>query len=305
MTLGFLNARINKLWKWVLYLRANMGEGGGGNITSVNGDTGPDVVLTAEDVGALNSVETGDTPAIVLSGDGTSGDPLEANFASTASSNLNVEFVASNGALINGSVQAMSSEYGNTLQTKVSTIVAGDGVSVDDTDVKNPIISFTGGGVTSIQAGDNITVDNTDPANPIISSTGGGNQIEITEGDTTFPQGVLKLQQPIENTGYISISEDTAISLSDTASIHTINFIVGANSMTISADGTTTPMNISAAAATQPTHLVTLNQLNNSLSSKLTASQGVAVADAVDETDVVTQFNALLASLRTAGIIAT
>ena len=33
--------------------------------------------------------------------------------------------------------------------------------------------------------------------------------------------------------------------------------------------------------------------------------QGPAVADAVDETDVVAQFNALLASLRTAGVIVT
>lgn len=34
-----------------------------------------------------------------------------------------------------------------------------------------------------------------------------------------------------------------------------------------------------------------------------TPPAGVAVADAVDETDVVAQFNALLASLRTAGFI--
>lgn len=32
--------------------------------------------------------------------------------------------------------------------------------------------------------------------------------------------------------------------------------------------------------------------------------QGVAVVDAVDDTDVVAQLNALLASLRTAGVIA-
>lgn len=37
----------------------------------------------------------------------------------------------------------------------------------------------------------------------------------------------------------------------------------------------------------------------------ISAAVGVAVADAVDETDVVAQFNALLASLRTAGYIAT
>ena len=36
-----------------------------------------------------------------------------------------------------------------------------------------------------------------------------------------------------------------------------------------------------------------------------TPAQGVAVADAVDDTDIVVQFNALLASLRDSGAIAT
>lgn len=51
--------------------------------------------------------------------------------------------------------------------------------------------------------------------------------------------------------------------------------------------------------------LVLETKINNKIASKLTADQGVAVADAVDDTDVVAQFNSLLASLRTAGIIAT
>lgn len=51
--------------------------------------------------------------------------------------------------------------------------------------------------------------------------------------------------------------------------------------------------------------LVLETKINNKIAPKLTASQGTAVADAVDDTDVVAQFNSLLASLRTAGIIAT
>ena len=38
--------------------------------------------------------------------------------------------------------------------------------------VKNTAI----GGIQSIVAGDNITVDNSDPANPVVSSTGGGSE---------------------------------------------------------------------------------------------------------------------------------
>lgn len=51
--------------------------------------------------------------------------------------------------------------------------------------------------------------------------------------------------------------------------------------------------------------LVLETKINNKIAPKLTASQGTAVADAVDDTDIVAQFNSLLASLRTAGIIAT
>lgn len=43
--------------------------------------------------------------------------------------------------------------------------------------------------------------------------------------------------------------------------------------------------------------------LVDDLAAKLTASQAAAVNDAVDETDIVAQFNELLANLRTAGII--
>lgn len=51
-----------------------------------------------------------------------------------------------------------------------------------------------------------------------------------------------------------------------------------------------------------------INAQLTSLDERLTAeedTQGVAVANATDEASAVTQLNALLASLRTAGLIAT
>lgn len=52
-------------------------------------------------------------------------------------------------------------------------------------------------------------------------------------------------------------------------------------------------------------HAVTLRQVNATFDTKLTASKGVAVANATDEADAVVKLNALLVSLRTAGIITT
>lgn len=58
-------------------------------------------------------------------------------------------------------------------------------------------------------------------------------------------------------------------------------------------------------ANTSHTHTIAqVTGLQDALDSKLSATQGEAVTDATDETDVVTQLNALLASLRTGGIIA-
>lgn len=55
----------------------------------------------------------------------------------------------------------------------VDSIVAGDNVSVDNTDPANPVVSAAGG-IASIVAGANVTVDNTDPLNPVVSAAGGG-----------------------------------------------------------------------------------------------------------------------------------
>lgn len=57
----------------------------------------------------------------------------------------------------------------------LGTIVAGTGISIDNTDPQNPIITNTGSGgggaVDTIVAGTGITVDATDSANPIVATT--------------------------------------------------------------------------------------------------------------------------------------
>lgn len=52
--------------------------------------------------------------------------------------------------------------------------------------------SAGGGGVTSIQAGDNISIDDSDPSSPIISSTGGGTELTAGSG-IRIEDGVVKL----------------------------------------------------------------------------------------------------------------
>jgi hypothetical protein len=55
----------------------------------------------------------------------------------------------------------------------VEAIVAGTGITVDDTDPANPVVAATAI-VESVVAGTGVTVDNTDPANPVVAATGGG-----------------------------------------------------------------------------------------------------------------------------------
>lgn len=53
----------------------------------------------------------------------------------------------------------------------VASVVAGTGISVDNTDPANPVVSATSTAVVeSVVAGAGITVDSTDPANPIVSA---------------------------------------------------------------------------------------------------------------------------------------
>lgn len=60
----------------------------------------------------------------------------------------------------------------------VDSVVAGTGISVDNTDPHNPIVTNASTAVVeSIVAGSGVTVDDTDPANPIVSASGGGGTI--------------------------------------------------------------------------------------------------------------------------------
>jgi len=52
----------------------------------------------------------------------------------------------------------------------VVSVVAGTGISVNDSDAVNPIVSATG--VASVVAGSGISVDAADPANPVVSVSG-------------------------------------------------------------------------------------------------------------------------------------
>lgn len=74
----------------------------------------------------------------------------------------------------------------------------------------------------------------------------------------------------------------------------------------VSGFATTSALTTGLAGKANTSHTHTVAQvtgLQGELDSKLTATEGAAVADSADETDVVVQFNALLASLRTAGVI--
>ena len=66
--------------------------------------------------------------------------------------------------------------------------------------VKNTTI----GGIQSIVAGDNITVDNSDPANPVVSSTGGSSDggVITEDSDTVVFTGNGTAGNPLSANGY-------------------------------------------------------------------------------------------------------
>lgn len=116
------------------------------------------------------------------------------------------------------------------------TITAGDGISIDDSDPANPVISNTGilgltagtgiglsgtmanvtitnNGVRSVSAGTNISVDNTDPKNPIIANNGvrsvsAGTNIAV---DNTDPKNPV-----IANNGVRSLAAGTGCTIDNT-----------------------------------------------------------------------------------------
>lgn len=115
------------------------------------------------------------------------------------------------------------------LDTKLESVVAGTGVSVDNTDPLNPVVSASGaapdwgdiGGTLSDQtdlqaaldtklesvvAGTGVSVDNTDPLNPVVSASGAApdwGDIGGTLSDQTDLQGALdtKLESVVAGAG--------------------------------------------------------------------------------------------------------
>lgn len=65
-----------------------------------------------------------------------------------------------------------------TSEGTVKSVVAGTNVTVDSTDTANPVINVADS-VASVTAGSNITVDNTDPKNPVISGQPAGVQTVV------------------------------------------------------------------------------------------------------------------------------
>jgi len=94
----------------------------------------------------------------------------------------------------------------NDENTAVLFTVAVDGTTITgDGTVGNPLIAIGGGGgggIESIVAGDNITIDNTDPLNPIVSASGGGTS-------ALFPNGVKEITESRDldssDAGYILV----------------------------------------------------------------------------------------------------
>ncbi len=126
------------------------GGGGGGAVDSVNGQTGV-VVLDAADVGALPDTYTppaapvssvnGETGAVVLAA-------ADVGAAATTHTHAAADVTSGTFAAARIPNLAISKVTGlqASLDSKVESVTAGEGVSVDATDPNNPIISATGGG---------------------------------------------------------------------------------------------------------------------------------------------------------------
>lgn len=141
---GKTYGRNNAAWVEVI----SGGGGGSGSVNSVNEIT-PDaqgnITLTPSDIGAAEAVHT------------------HANATTTEAGFMSA-----------------------TDKTKLDGVQSGATAGADwNTNVANkPTIPTQG--ITSIQAGDNITIDNTNPLSPIISASGGGSSGGFPTGDSLY-----------------------------------------------------------------------------------------------------------------------
>lgn len=156
----------------------------------------------------------------------------------------------------------------------VQSVVAGTGITVNNADPQNPIVSATGGAggiVDAVVAGNGITVDDSDPANPIVTNDGvrtvsAGTGIGVTVGhDPTISNtgilsatagtgiGVTAGQNPtISNTGILSVTAGTGISVTagqnPTISNNGVTSVTAGTNITVT--GTSTAPVVNAADQT-------------------------------------------------------
>ncbi len=80
----------------------------------------------------------------------------------------------------------------DSISDYIPQIVAGNNITIDNADPKNPVINATSDGVSSIVAGTNITIDNSDPLNPIVNSVTVGQTFQQTlDNGNTFNSQIL------------------------------------------------------------------------------------------------------------------
>lgn len=106
----------------------------------------------------------------------------------------------------------------------VQSVVAGTGISVDNTDPANPVLAATG--LQSIEAGDGINIDVTDPVNPVIEATGvqsvvAGDNVTIDNTDEQNPivsaNGIV--EEVIAGTGIAVDATDPAKPIISTSGV--------------------------------------------------------------------------------------
>ena len=121
-------------------------------------------------------------------------------------------------------------------QGVVESVVAGTNIAVDDTDPANPIVSAADGSgiVESVVAGTNVTVDDTDPLNPVVSATGGGGVESVVAG-TGISVDDGDPANPVVSTDGAAVVQGTITNISSDSSV-------------LLAAGTTTDIDMSVAS---------------------------------------------------------
>lgn len=186
------------------------GAGGGGAVTSVNGQIGVVLLETdnISDVGEVNKYTTqADIDRLVnTSGTNTGDQTLPTNTSDLINDGANginpfitaADVPADAVTSVNGQVgivvldtddiaDTATNRYTN--DTDVTRLVNTSGTNTGDQDISGigtnatAITTLQGNRLLEVQAGTNVTVNNADPLRPIVSATGGGVSPLTTKGD--------------------------------------------------------------------------------------------------------------------------